>query len=57
MIGLVLMACGLMVAAVGVGGLVAVRADAPCLATEETVKGAALLVGLGMVFLVMGGVQ
>jgi hypothetical protein len=57
MIGLVLMAAGLMVATVGVGGLVAVRADAPCLATQEAVKGAVLLVGLGVVFLVMGGVQ
>jgi hypothetical protein len=52
--GAVLMAAGLVVSLAGVGGLAVLRSD-PALATQEALKGGALLAGLGMGLLVMGG--
>lgn len=52
--GVVLVVTGLGVALAGVGGLAVLRSD-PVLATQEALKGGALLVGMGLVLLVMGG--
>jgi hypothetical protein len=51
----VLMAAGMLTALAGLGGLVVLRGEPACPATQEALKGGALLVGLGMVLLLMGG--